>query len=74
VVFLKSQCDGRASISGFLAVISELLELGSEIWYREYGITHYIKYCLYKSAIQKIVMMLDLRLYSINFNTELVLK
>jgi len=35
VVFLKSQCGGLANISGLLAVISELLELGSEIWYRK---------------------------------------
>jgi hypothetical protein len=35
VVFLKSQCGGYANILGLLAVISELLELGSEIWYRK---------------------------------------
>jgi hypothetical protein len=34
-LLLKSQCGGHANISGLLAVISELLELGSEIWYRK---------------------------------------
>jgi hypothetical protein len=35
VVFLKQQSGGHANISGLLAVISKLLELGSEISYRK---------------------------------------
>lgn len=35
MVFLKSQCGGPTNISGLLAVINELLELGNEIWYKK---------------------------------------